>query len=229
VRGQCFLEIAPRLFFCVADGGASGHFRRISGKAGACLLDDDGGPLWVFEMSTTCRGSRLESCIRTTFIPLYGIKESMARVRNLFDASAVGEIKGRTALLRPDSERQWGRMNAAQAVAHCSAGLEWAVGDRIPPRMFLGRIIGRFVKPLVMRNDEPMRRNSPTARDLIVQDERDLRAERERLSGLIDRFAAGGPEGCTSHPHSFFGRLTPDEWAILMYKHLDHHLRQFGV
>ena len=46
---------------------------------------------------------------------------------------------------------------------------------------------------------------------------------------LIDRFAAAGPKGCTTHPHSFFGPLTPDEWAILMYKHLDHHLRQFGV
>jgi len=153
----------------------------------------------------------------------------MARIRNLFDASAVEEIKRRAALLRPDSERQWGRMNAAQAVAHCSAGLEWAVGDRIPPRMFLGRIIGRFVKPLVMRDDEPMRRNSPTARDLVVQDERDLGAERERLSRLVDRFVAGGAEGCTSHPHSFFGRLTPEEWAILMYKHVHHHLRQFGV
>jgi hypothetical protein len=95
--------------------------------------------------------------------------------------------------------------------------------------MFMGRIIGRFVKPLVMRDNEPMRRNSPTARDLVVQNERDLGIERERMSRLIDRFAAAGPEGCTSHPHSFFGRLTPEEWAILMYKHLDHHLRQFGV
>jgi LPS sulfotransferase NodH len=49
------------------------------------------------------------------------------------------------------------------------------------------------------------------------------------LRGLIDRFAAAGPQGCTKNPHSFFGRLTPQEWATLMYKHLDHHLRQFGV
>jgi LPS sulfotransferase NodH len=46
---------------------------------------------------------------------------------------------------------------------------------------------------------------------------------------MIDRFVAAGPKGCTTHPHSFFGRLTAEEWAILMYKHLDHHLRQFGV
>ena len=87
----------------------------------------------------------------------------------------------------------------------------------------------KFVKPLALGNDEPMRRNSPTMKDLVVQDERDLGTERERLCGLINRFAAAGPKGCTTHPHSFFGRLTPEEWAELMYKHLDHHLRQFGV
>jgi Protein of unknown function (DUF1569) len=53
-------------------------------------------------------------------------------------------------------------------------------------------------------------------------------SEPERLCGLIDRFATAGPEGCAMHPHSLFGRLTPEEWA-LMYKHLDHHLRQFRV
>ena len=60
-------------------------------------------------------------------------------------------------------------------------------------------------------------------------DERDLGKERDQLSGLIDKFAAGGAAGCTRNPHSFFGKMTPEEWAILMYKHLDHHLRQFGV
>jgi Protein of unknown function (DUF1569) len=150
-------------------------------------------------------------------------------MKNLFEEARVEEVKERMAQLRPDSERLWGKMNAPQALAHCSAAVEWAVGDRIPPRMFLGRIMGRIVKPMVLGNDEPMRRNSPTAKDLVVQDERDLGTERDRLRGLIVRFATGGPKGCTTHPHSFFGRLTPEEWATLMYKHLDHHLRQFGV
>lgn len=156
------------------------------------------------------------------------IEERIGGMRTLFDAAAVEEIERRTGHLRPDSERQWGRMNAAQAVAHFSAGLEWALGDRVPPRMFFGRIIGRIVKPLVLGNDEPMRKNSPTAKDILVEDARDLGAERERMYRLIDRFTAAGPEGCTRNPHSFFGRLTPEEWATLMYKHLDHHLRQFG-
>ena len=150
-------------------------------------------------------------------------------MKNLFEATVVEELQGRLLQMRPESKRLWGKMTPAQAVAHCSAGMEWAVGDTTPPRLLLGRIIGLIVKPLALGNDEPMRRNSPTMKDLVVQDERDLGTERERLCGLINRFAAAGPKGCTTHPHSFFGRLTPEEWAELMYKHLDHHLRQFGV
>jgi hypothetical protein len=150
-------------------------------------------------------------------------------MKNLFEPARVEEVKQRVAQLNPESEHLWGKMNAPQAVAHCSAGLEMALGDKLLPRKLVGVLIGRVIKPLALRDDEPMRRNSPTAEGLIVQDERDLARERERLCALIDRFAAAGPQGCTTHPHSFFGRLTPNEWAILMYKHLDHHLRQFGV
>jgi len=146
-------------------------------------------------------------------------------MKNLFDPVRVQEVKGRTLNLRPDSERQWGKMNAPQAVAHCAAGMELALGDRVPPRLFLGRILGGIIKPKALGDDEPMRRNSPTVQGLVVHDERDLETERVRLLALIDRFATAGPAGCTAHPHSFFGRLTPDEWSILTYKHLDHHLR----
>ena len=150
-------------------------------------------------------------------------------MKNLVDAARVAEVKQRITQLRPDSQRQWGKMNAPQAMAHCSRGLELASGDKRPPRMLLGRIIGPIVKPKVFGDDEPLRRNTPTVEGLVVQDDRDLAEERARLYSAIDRFVAAGPNGCTTHPHSFFGPLTPDEWAILMYKHLDHHLRQFGV
>ncbi|MBV9774391.1 MAG: DUF1569 domain-containing protein [Gemmatimonadetes bacterium] len=150
-------------------------------------------------------------------------------MKNLFEQAAAEEVRERLARLKPDSERQWGKMNAAQAVAHCAMGMEMALGDWRPPRMLVGRILGWIIKPLALGNDEPMRRNSPTVPSMVLTDERDFGRERERLRGLVDRFAAGGPEGCTTHPHSFFGRMTPQEWAILMYKHLDHHLRQFGA
>ena len=81
-------------------------------------------------------------------------------MKNLFEPATAEEVKERIGQLRPDHERLWGRMNAAQALAHCSACIEWAVGDTVPPRMLLGRIIGGIVKPLLLGNEKPMRRNS---------------------------------------------------------------------
>ena len=152
------------------------------------------------------------------------------RLKNLFDPTVVVEITDRVARLRPDSERLWGKMSAAQMLAHCCVSLQWALGEVVPDRVFVGlRMIGRVIKPMALKDDAAMRRNSPTAKSLVIADERDLTTEREKLNGLIERFAAGGAAGCTEHPHSFFGKLTPEEWSVLMYKHLDHHLRQFGV
>jgi hypothetical protein len=150
-------------------------------------------------------------------------------VESLFEASRVKEVKQRLRHLQPDSQRCWGKMNPAQMLAHCSVGIEVTMGQIRPPRILIGRIIGPAIKRVALREGEPFRRNSPTAPVFLVKGDRDFATERDRLDGLIDRFAAAGPAGCTSHPHSFFGRLTPDEWGILTYKHLDHHLRQFGV
>ena len=150
-------------------------------------------------------------------------------MKSLFDSATATETKNRIARLEPASPRQWGKMNAAQAVAHCAIAMEWAVGDVFAPRMFLGRIFGPLVKSKVLKDESPMRRNTPTAKSLVIPDERDLAKERQRLCALIDRFSQGGPQACTKNAHTFFGPLTPDEWARLMYKHLDHHLRQFGA
>jgi hypothetical protein len=151
-------------------------------------------------------------------------------VKNLFETACAEELKKRVATLSPESSRQWGKMNAAQAAAHCALAFELPSGGQKPSRAgFPVRILGRIIKPLALGDDKPMHRNSPTVKGLVIADECDLAEGRERLCAAIDRFAAAGPAGCTDHPHSFFGRLTPAEWAILMYKHVDHHLRQFGA
>ncbi|HEY3743452.1 MAG TPA: DUF1569 domain-containing protein [Bryobacteraceae bacterium] len=151
-------------------------------------------------------------------------------MKNLFDTTSANEVRTRLGKLGPQSKRQWGKMTAPQMLAHCSVSMQWAVGEVVPEQGPLPvRLLGRVIKPLVFRNDDPLRKNSPTAKSLLIADERDLGRERERLSGLIERFVAGGAAGCTTNPHSFFGKMTPQQWAILMYKHLDHHLRQFEV
>ena len=150
-------------------------------------------------------------------------------MKNLFERSAVDELNERMSRLTPDSQPLWGKMNVAQALAHCSAGMEMALGERSPPRIFIGRFLGRFAKKSMILNEKPMPRNAGTDRSLVVSDKRDFAVERQRLRDLIGRLAAGGPGACTSHPHFFFGPLTPMEWSALMYQHLDHHLRQFQV
>lgn len=149
-------------------------------------------------------------------------------MKNLHDPARVTELKSRLAQLRSDSQRQWGKMTPPQAVAHMSVAFEAALGDVAIKRLLIGRLIGGFVKKSALGNDDPIMKNAPTAPEYLVVDQRDLDRERDRLVQLIDRFAVG-PSVCTTEPHAFFGPLTPDEWAILMYKHVDHHLRQFGV
>ena len=154
---------------------------------------------------------------------------SAPSMMNLFDVALANQVKQRIDRLQIHSERQWGKMSVAQTIAHCAAGLEMALGEIRPRRTLIGRLIGSIIKPKVVGNDEQLRRNSPTSRELVIRGERNLDAERARLCSLIDRFVSGGSSVCTTHPHPFFGPLTPVEWAVLAYKHLDHHLRQFGV
>ena len=148
-------------------------------------------------------------------------------MKNLFEAAEVEELKERMARLNADSERQWGKMNSAQMLAHCSATIGIAMGKISPRRILVGRLFGWLAKKSLIVNGTPMRRNAMTEKSCLVTDERDFLVERQRLRESIDRFATGGPGVCTKHPHFFFGPLTPLEWATLMYQHLDHHLRQF--
>lgn len=150
-------------------------------------------------------------------------------MQTLHDPARAAEVQARLRDLRPDSIRQWGKMSAPQMLAHCAIALEMALGDRRPPRLFIGRILGGMVKSRELGSDAPFGRNSPTAPFMKIADKKELESERSRVRTLIDRFVAGGRAGCTSHPHPFFGRLTPDEWGVLMYKHLDHHFRQFNA
>ena len=153
-------------------------------------------------------------------------------MKNLFDPTLVEEVKGRILRLRPESERQWGKMPVALVLAHCTSAFEMAMGIHHPKRApFPANVIGPLIKPLVFRDDKPMRRNSPSSPELFRADPTQCEFEgaRGELIQAIGRFAITGAGGCTQHPHPFFGPLKPQQWAILMYKHVDHHLRQFGV
>jgi len=152
-------------------------------------------------------------------------------MKNLYEASTVDEVKQRLSQLGPTSQRQWGKMDPAQALAHCCAALEMAMatGENHPKRILIGRLLGPIAKKSLVLKGEPMRRNSQTHQSVLIDGPRDFAPEKERLLAAIDHFDTGGPEVCTRHQHFFFGPLTPQEWSALMYQHLDHHLRQFGA
>ena len=153
-------------------------------------------------------------------------------MKDLFDPIPVEDIKQRIMRLQPESERQWGNMTLAQTLAHCTSGMQMAMGIINPKRApFPAFLIGPLIKPLVLGDDKPMRRNSPSSPELFLADptQCDLERERGQLIAAIDSFATRGAACCSQHPHPFFGPLKPHQWAILMYKHVDHHLRQFDV
>lgn len=151
-----------------------------------------------------------------------------ASMKTLFQPEAVVDVVSRVDTLQPATQRLWGKMDVAQMMAHCSAALDMASGRLNPPRSLIGRLIGRFVRP-IYSNDKPFSQNNPTDPKLVVSDQRDFARERDQLKIKIRQFHEGGEAKCTQHPHPFFGSLTPQEWGIGMYKHLDHHLRQFGA
>jgi Protein of unknown function (DUF1569) len=148
-------------------------------------------------------------------------------MRNLFDSGAKAEILGRLTALSPGAARQWGKMSASQMLAHCAVALEAGTGDKPRAQQLIGKIFGPFVRKGLL-GEKPFSKNSPTDPTFIIKDERDFTKERERLAGLIERFYERGRENAGGQMHSFLGRMTGDEWGLLMYKHIDHHLKQFG-
>jgi hypothetical protein len=149
-------------------------------------------------------------------------------MKNLFEQETVDEVLARIDKLQPVTQRQWGKMDVAQMLAHCSAALDMASGRINPPRVLIGRLIGSLAKP-IYTNEKPLSRNSPTDKKLLVSDQRDFLREQEQLKLKVRQFCQGAEPQCTRYPHPFFGVLTPQEWSRGMYKHIDHHLRQFGV
>ena len=85
-------------------------------------------------------------------------------MKHLYDSGVGADIDGRLANLRADSQRQWGKMNLAQALAHCSGGMEFAVGDVNPPRMLIGRLVGWAVKRKTVAGYAPLEKNTPRPR-----------------------------------------------------------------
>jgi hypothetical protein len=147
-------------------------------------------------------------------------------MKTMWDGNAQREVHDRLARLMPDRKAAWGRMSAPQMVCHLSDSLKMALGElQVTPKQVPIRYppLKQFIVYLA-----PFPKNVPTAPELIARSPRDWSAEVAELRSLIDRFAARrGAERWAEHPA--FGRLTERAWGVLVYRHMDHHLRQFGA
>jgi hypothetical protein len=149
-------------------------------------------------------------------------------MQTIFDPPARDELLRRVDAIQAGSARQRGKMTPSQMLEHTARALEVATGRTTAKQIFIGKVIGRFVLRGVL-GEKPLKKNTPTDPAFIVHDAPELESARERVKTLIRDMNAAGAKGCDGRVHSFFGRMTGAEWGVLQYKHVDHHLRQFGA
>jgi hypothetical protein len=148
---------------------------------------------------------------------------------NIFTKSVADGVIQRINNLTPTTQGQWGKMAVAQMLAHCCVTYEMLFEDKHPkPNGFVKFMLKMFVKnPLV--NEAPYKKNSRTAPAFLITDTRDFETEKNRLINFIKKTQELGEAHFDGKESHSFGNLTKTEWNNLFYKHLGHHLTQFGV
>ena len=168
-------------------------------------------------------------CQSGYFLALDLLTKGGLAMKSVFDRSDVSEILGRIDRLAPDSRPLWGKMSVAQMLAHCSVTYELVYDNKHPkPNPVVRFLLKWFVKPMVV-GEKPYPRNSRTAPVFLVTDNKDFAAEKARLTNYLNRTLALGADAFDHKESHSFGPLTKAEWNTMFAKHLDHHLRQFGV
>jgi hypothetical protein len=149
-------------------------------------------------------------------------------MRSLFDAEDNQQMISRINKLTPDTKPLWGKMNVSQMLTHSQMPLKVAYGNVKLKRGLMGVLFGKIAKKKLV-GEKDFSKNLPTDKNFLVKDTPDFGESKSNLAHLVRQFVTAGPEKLSKDPHPFFGKLTTHEWDILMWKHLDHHLRQFGV
>ena len=149
-------------------------------------------------------------------------------MKTIFDPNTYQEVVRRVESLQTGKQRQWGKMSVAQMLEHNARAIEMATGKRKMEQAFLGKLIGWIFKKDFV-GEKPFGKNGPTGPDFVVAGEPDFQETKDKVRALLSDLHAMGEKGCDGNIHGFFGRMTGAEWGVTQYKHLDHHLRQFGA
>ena len=148
----------------------------------------------------------------------------MGSILNDVDRTA---IRHRIGSVTSASVPRWGRMDAKAMLTHLKQSALMALGElRVTSKG--KRVFQVFpIKHLIL-HVVPFPKGAPTAPELLVPDAASVDAIRSELVSLVERIGAGPREG-DGPVHPLFGRLSFREWGVATYKHVDHHLRQFGA
>ena len=147
-------------------------------------------------------------------------------MKTVFDKATREELINRINSLNEHSTAQWGKMNIYQMLKHCTIAEEMYLGKVQYKRSLLGRLFGKMALKSMLKDETPMSRNAPTSAHFIVNESTgNVPAQKQQWITLIqayENFSAPGID------HWFFGKMTKDQVGLFVYKHTDHHLRQFG-
>jgi hypothetical protein len=147
-------------------------------------------------------------------------------MNSIFDAASNATMITRINKLTPESQALWGKMSVDQMCKHTNEAIIVAFGENKIKVNFLMKFLGKMLKNKVFNSE--FKKNSPTAKEFIFTNKYDFETSRNELIKNFSRFAEGHPSiKLVNHP--FWGKMTYEDWDKLMWKHIDHHLRQFGV
>jgi Protein of unknown function (DUF1569) len=146
-------------------------------------------------------------------------------MKTIFDRSIREELIRRIDSLTENSAAQWGKMNVAQMLKHCAQWDEMSFGKRTYKQSIMGKLFGKIALKNMLK-DQPVKKNLPTVPGFKITEEADFAAEKRKWIASIQAYEHFSNDGFI---HPFFGVMTRENTGYLVYKHADHHLRQFGV
>lgn len=150
-------------------------------------------------------------------------------MKNIFDKEVSDEIITRINNLNMDSQRHWGTMDSAQMLAHCNVTYEMVFENKHPKTNGFKKILLKLlVKPIVL-SEKPYKKNSPTAPQFKIKGAKNFDDEKTLLLDFVNKAQELGSSFFDHKESKSFGKLTSEEWNAMFYKHLNHHLNQFGV
>lgn len=149
---------------------------------------------------------------------------------NIFDAGITQQIMQRIEQLTPQTPSKWGKMNVSQMLAHCNVTYEmiFEEGKHPKPGGLMRLMLKWFVKNKVV-NEVAYKPNNPTGPQFIIKTEKNFEEEKKRLVDYLQQTQKLGAEYFNGRESNSFGILNTTQWNNMMFKHLDHHLNQFGV